>query len=85
MLPKVTKDVVGIFISKVGTDNETIIKNFKKMNKENPELFKAAVALSRESDDLNVREGFLRGVFVVYSLLILQEEIEEVDDLWDMG
>ena len=41
--------------------------------------------LSRKSGNIEVREGFLRGAFVVYSLFMLQEEIEEIDDLWDMG
>ena len=85
MLPKITKDTVQIFISKMNTDKNYIVKNFRQISEENPQLFGAVVELSRKSGNIEVREGFLRGAFVVYSLFMLQEEIEEIDDLWDMG
>lgn len=85
MLPKITKDTVQIFISKMNTDKNYIVKNFRQISEENPKLFRAVVELSRKSGSIEVREGFLRGAFVVYSLFMLQEEIEEIDDLWDMG
>ena len=85
MLPKITKDAVEIFISRMNTDKDYLVRSFRGISEENPQLFKAIVALSRESEYAFVQEGFLRGAFAVYSLLVLQEEIEEIDDLWDGG
>ena len=84
MLPKITKDAVEIFISRLDTDKDYIVKNFRQISEDDPQLFKIVVELSRASEYAFVQEGFLRGAFAVYTLLVLQEEIEEVDNLWDM-
>lgn len=89
MLPKITKDAVEILINRMSTDKEYVLKHFREIASGDPHLFATVVALSKDGEflrggGLEVREGFLRGAFIVYSLLLLQEEIEETDDLWDM-
>jgi len=81
-IPRVNKELVERK-AKQSLDIDKIKDAWVKMALENPYLFSAVSGTSQAiSDETPIQNAFLKGAYLVWSLLKDQEEIDEMNETW---
>ena len=81
-IPKINRELVERK-SKESLDIDKIKEAWVRMSLENPYLFSAiSDTVQSISTDTKVQNGFLKGAYLIWSLLNDQEEIDEMNENW---
>ncbi len=81
MLPVVKKETVHSVLRDLKT-KDVYKRIWYEMCDSNEELFKTVCAAIKRSDDKIMSESFLRGAYLVWSLLRSQDEADGMNEEW---
>ena len=81
MLPKISDGVVSS-LNKSGKDKEFIRDQSREMAEDDNILFSCITNTCMKVPTREMKEGFLRGAWLVYSLYKSQSEADEMNEEW---
>ena len=79
MLPVVSKELKGSIIQSIKSDDDYVKSMFSHMKNMNPVLFGTLMGTAyNENEERDLRNWFLQGGFIVYAMLMAQDECDEM-------
>ena len=81
VLPVVKKETVNSVLRDIET-KDLYKRIWTEMCHDNEELFRTICSAIKQSDDKVMSESFLRGAFLVWSLLRSQDEADRMNEEW---
>ena len=79
MLPVVSKELKGSIIQSIKSDEGYVKSIFSHMKNTNPVLFGTLMGTAyNENEERDLRNWFLQGGFIVYAMLMAQDECDEM-------
>ena len=79
MLPVVSKELKGSILQSIRSDKDYVKSMFSHMKNTNPTLYGILMGTAYDEDtDRGDRNSFLQGGFIVYTMLVAQDECDEM-------
>ena len=83
MMPKI-KDGIISSLNKSAEDKSFVREGWEQMMKKDPNLFSCLTSTCMKIKDRGMKEGFLRGSWLVWALYNSQDEADRMNEEWGL-